>query len=336
MVKIRQKEYENFLKAMKGVKIAVIGDVMLDVYYWGRTERISPEAPVPVVNVTGEEIKPGGAANVSLNVMSLGAKAHSFGVIGSDMSGSSFIDNFRTHGLDTGNILIDKKRPTTVKTRILALNQHVVRFDKESTDYISGNIEKKLIELFAGISGRMDAVIFQDYNKGVLTPNIIKSVMKISAEQKILTAVDPKSKNFLSYKGADVFKPNLKEAEDILKRKIRTESEIEKAGIDLMDRLELKHLVITLSERGMAVFDSNAIMKIVPAQSAKIANVSGAGDTVISSIVAFMCAGASFEEACTIANFAASIVVEDVSIIPVDPVQLKIRLDESGVIIKGK
>ncbi|MDY0017542.1 MAG: D-glycero-beta-D-manno-heptose-7-phosphate kinase [Candidatus Delongbacteria bacterium] len=336
MVKIDHDKYEEYLKKIKRSRIAVIGDLMLDVYFWGRTDRISPEAPVPVVSVTGEEMKPGGAANVSLNVKSLGAKPYSFGVIGNDMSGSFFIDNFKFHGLNTDNILIDKKRPTTVKTRILALNQHVVRFDKESTEDISKNTEKKLLESFIEAADNIDAVIFQDYNKGVLTSGLVKNIMSVASEKKILTAVDPKIKNFISYKGADIFKPNLKEAEEILKRKIRTDSEIEKAGIDLMDKLELKRLVITLSERGMAIFNSNAIMNIIPAQSAKIANVSGAGDTVISTLVAFICGGASFEEACTIANFAASIVVEDVSIIPVEPSQLKIRLEKSGIIQKRK
>jgi rfaE bifunctional protein kinase chain/domain len=336
MVKIKLSDYERFEKKIRDIRIAVIGDVMLDVYYWGRTERISPEAPVPVVNVTGEEMKPGGAANVSLNIRSLGATPLSFGIIGNDMSGSCFIDNFRNHGMSTDNIIVDKKRPTTVKTRILALNQHVVRFDKESVEGISKNIESKLVAALDRVIGKLDAIIFQDYNKGVLTPGLIKSVMKKASDNNIMTAVDPKTKNFSSYKGACIFKPNLREAEEILKRKINSESEIEKAGIDLMDKLELKNLVITLSERGMATFDKNSIMTIIPAKSAKIANVSGAGDTVISTLVAFMCAGADFEEACTIANYAASIVVEDVGIIPVDPAQLRRRLLEAGVLSRGK
>ncbi len=334
MVKINCSEYEQLEKNIKKLNIAVIGDVMLDVYYWGRTERISPEAPVPVVNVTGEEMKPGGAANVSLNLKSLGAVPYSLGVIGNDMSGSYFIDIFKNSGMNTGNIIVDKIRPTTVKTRILALNQHVVRFDKESTEPVGKSIEKKLVSYFDSISDNLDAVIFQDYNKGVLTQNVIKNIMKISSDKKIFTAVDPKIKNISNYKGASVFKPNLREAGEILKRKIQTESEIEKAGIDLMERLELKNLMITLSERGVAAFNSNAIMTIIPARSAKIANVSGAGDTVISALVAFMCAGASFEAACTIANYAASIVVEDVNIIPVDPLLLKNRLTEAGIVTK--
>lgn len=334
MVKIKAADFSKYQNNMKDIRIAVIGDVMLDIYYWGKTERISPEAPVPVVNITDEEIKPGGAANVGLNIKSLGAEPVMFGVIGSDLYGLNFIDNLSENKINVENIILDKKRPTTVKTRILASNQHVVRFDKESSKDIDRKTEDKILTLIEKKISGVDAVIFQDYNKGLLTPNIIKSVIKMAYEKKVITAVDPKFKNYLCYKGATLFKPNLRETEEILKRKVRSESEIEKAGIDLMDKLELQKLVITLSERGMAIFDENAIMTIIPAKSAKIANVSGAGDTVIAALVSYMCAGASFEEACTIANYAASIVVEDVSIIPVNPKELLKRLLDFNVIVK--
>jgi D-glycero-beta-D-manno-heptose-7-phosphate kinase len=332
MVKIKSACFSKFQKNMKKVKIAVIGDVMLDIYYWGKTERISPEAPVPVVSVTDEEIKPGGAANVGLNIKSLGAEPVMFGIIGSDLYGLNFIDNLSEHRINVENIIVDKKRPTTVKTRILASNQHVVRFDKESSADIDKKTENKLLSLIERKLDDTDAIIFEDYNKGMLTPNVIRSVIKMAEEKKIMTAVDPKFKNFQHYKGVTLFKPNLRETEEILKRRVRTESEIEKAGIDLMDKLELKNLVITLSDRGMAVFDSNAIMSLIPARTTRIANVSGAGDTVIATLVSFICAGATFEEACTIANYAASLVVEDVSIIPIDPKQLYERLLDSNVI----
>jgi D-glycero-beta-D-manno-heptose-7-phosphate kinase len=332
MVKIKSACFSKFQKKMKKVKIAVIGDVMLDIYYWGKTERISPEAPVPVVSVTDEEIKPGGAANVGLNIKSLGAEPVMFGIIGSDLYGLNFIDNLSEHRINVENIIVDKKRPTTVKTRILASNQHVVRFDKESSADIDKKTENKLLSLIERKLDDTDAIIFEDYNKGMLTPNVIRSVIKMAEEKKIMTAVDPKFKNFQHYKGVTLFKPNLRETEEILKRRVRTESEIEKAGIDLMDKLELKNLVITLSDRGMAVFDSNAIMSLIPARTTRIANVSGAGDTVIATLVSFICAGATFEEACTIANYAASLVVEDVSIIPIDPKQLYERLLDSNVI----
>ncbi|HQO09479.1 MAG TPA: D-glycero-beta-D-manno-heptose-7-phosphate kinase [Clostridiales bacterium] len=333
MVKIKQADLIKYQKNMKNVRIAVIGDVMLDIYYWGKTERISPEAPVPVVNITDEEIKPGGAANVALNIKSLGAEPMMFGIIGSDLYGVHFVDNLTENRIDVKYILVDSKRPTTVKTRILASNQHVVRFDKENSADISKKNENKLLSLIEKNIDGVNAVIFEDYNKGLLTPRVIRSVIEMCRKRNIITSVDPKIKNILSYKGVTIFKPNLRETEDILKRKIKTELEIEKAGADLMEKLDLKKLVITLSERGMAVFNENAIMDIIPARSAKIANVSGAGDTVIATLVSFLCAGATFNEACTIANYAASIVVEDVSIIPVDPKVLSLRLSESGGLI---
>ncbi|MBN2856803.1 MAG: D-glycero-beta-D-manno-heptose-7-phosphate kinase [Candidatus Delongbacteria bacterium] len=336
MVTIDKKNYKKYITDMRTLKIGVIGDIMLDVYYWGRTERISPEAPVPVVNIIREEVKPGGAANVGLNIKTLGAEPVMFGLIGSDLNGSVFIENMLAKHIKTDCIVIDKNRPTTVKTRILASNQHVVRFDREDSENISVKTEKNLLKLIEKRIGELDAIIFQDYNKGMLTDSLIRSVIKSAKKMKVITAVDPKLKNFSAYKGADIFKPNLRETEEILNRKIYTESEIEKAGNDLMRMLDLEKLVITLSERGMAIFDKNKKMKMIPSKTTKIANVSGAGDTVIAALVSFLCAGASFEEACTIANYAASIVVEDVSIIPVDPDELKERLVKNGIISSGK
>lgn len=336
MVKIDKNDYEKYSSGIRSLKIGVIGDIMLDVYYWGRTERISPEAPVPVVNIIREEVKPGGAANVGLNIKTLGAEPVMFGIVGNDINGSVFVENMISRHISTDNIVIDKKRATTVKTRILASNQHVVRFDRENSEDISGRTEKKLLALIENRIGELDAVIFQDYNKGMLTEKLIRSVIRTAKKMNVITAVDPKLKNFSAYRGADIFKPNLRETEEILNRKIVTEREIEKAGKDLIEMLDLSKLVITLSERGMAVFDKNAKMKIIPSKTTKIANVSGAGDTVIAALVSYLCAGAKFEEACTIANYAASIVVEDVSIIPVSPDDLKDRLKKNGIISSGR
>lgn len=336
MVKINNNDYKKYHSKLRSLKIGVIGDMMLDVYYWGKTERISPEAPVPVVNIVYEEVKPGGAANVGLNIKTLGAEPVMFGIVGSDMNGSVFIENMLTKQIKTDCIVIDKNRPTTVKTRILASNQHVVRFDREDSKDISKLTEKKILKLIKSRIGELDAIIFQDYNKGMLTDGLIKSVIKTARKTNVITAVDPKLKNFPAYKGADIFKPNLRETEEILNRKIYTESEIEKAGKDLMKMLDLKKLVITLSERGMAIFDEEAKMNIIPSKTTKIANVSGAGDTVIATMVSYLCAGAGFEEACTIANYAASIVVEDVSIIPVSLDDLKDRLIRNGIITSGR
>ncbi|MFO7810838.1 MAG: PfkB family carbohydrate kinase [Candidatus Delongbacteria bacterium] len=225
----------------------------------------------------------------------------------------------------------DKKRPTTVKTRILASNQHVVRFDRENSEDINSAAEKKLLKLIFSRIDDFDAIIFQDYNKGLLTPGLIKPIIKKAKEKNIITAVDPKFKNYFDYKGTCIFKPNLREAEEILNRKISSEKDIERAGHDLIKMLKLEKLVITLSSKGMAVFDSSSKMEIIPARSAKISNVSGAGDTVIATLVSYLCAGASYKEACTIANYAASLAVEDVSVIAIDPTELEKRLKDNSV-----
>lgn len=336
MVKIDIQNYRRYIENIRSLKIGVIGDIMLDVYYWGRTERISPEAPVPVVNIGREEVKPGGAANVGLNIKTLGAEPVMFGIVGSDINGSVFVENMISKHISTDSIVIDKKRSTTVKTRILASNQHVVRFDRENSEEISSRTEKKLLTLIENRIRELDAIIFQDYNKGMLTEKLIKSVIRTAKKLNIIVAVDPKLKNISSYKGADIFKPNLRETEEILNRKIFSESEIEKAGKDIMEFLDLRKLVITLSERGMAIFDDSGKMKIVPSKTTKIANVSGAGDTVIATLVSYLCAGAKFDEACTIANYAASIVVEDVSIIPVNQDDLENRLIKNGIITRKR
>ena len=335
MVKIKNSRIKKIFSNLKNKKIAVVGDVMLDVYYWGDTNRISPEAPVPVIDITHEEIKPGGAANVALNIKSIGAKTCLYGIIGNDLFGSNFIENLNNYDINIENINVDPSRPTTVKTRILASSQHVIRFDKEDKDLICSKLEKKIIKDFEKNVKNINGVILQDYNKGMLTPFVNKKIIKLCNENKIMIAVDPKLNNLSSFKGATLFKPNLYEAEKILGRKITTEKEIEKSGFDLIRKLDLKYVVITLSEKGIAVFTKGKKMKIIPAKAMKISNVSGAGDTVIASITAFMCAGATFEQACTIANYAASLVVEDVSIVPVNPDALIKRLKNSGIIIKG-
>ncbi len=335
MVEIKQSDFEKYCSRLSSLKIAVIGDVMLDLYYLGKTDRISPEAPVPVVSVERKEIKPGGAANVCLNLKTLGVTPVMFGIAGEDSEGSMFMENMAQNGISTENIVIENHRATTVKTRVLASDQHVVRFDMETTEEILPETEKKLSDLLRENIPFLDAVIFQDYNKGLLTFNLIKSAITAATEKNVVTAVDPKFKNFSAYKGATIFKPNLREAESILKRKIVTGNDIEKAGKEIMSMLELDKLLITLSEKGMAAFERNKKMSIIPARSAKIANVSGAGDTVIASLVAFICAGASFEQACAISNYAASLAVEDVSIIPVSIDDLKKRLVENEVLIKS-
>ena len=335
MFKLDKHRLDMIFEKFNSLNIAVIGDIMIDIYYWGTTTRISPEAPVPVVDLHKEEFKPGGAANVAINIKSLNAKSHMFGVVGTDDSGINLIDYFNKNNIDTSGIIRDNDRPTTTKTRVLVSGQHVVRFDKEVRDDLNKELEDNIIENLTKNISYIDAIILEDYNKGVLTERVIKSTIEIANKHHKITSVDPKLKNFECYKHATLFKPNLKETEEILKRKISTMAEIEKAGFELLELLDNRYVVITLSERGIALFTKNKPMKVIAAKSAKIANVSGAGDTVIATLTAALCAGAQFEEACTLSNYAASVVVEDVSIIPICKNSLYKRLVDSGVVISS-
>jgi len=332
MLKITRKQVDDFFMQIAKLNIAVVGDVMIDVYYWGQTRRISPEAPVPVVEINKEEIKPGGAANVALNIHTLEAKAKMFGLIGNDDAGKKLINSFKADGISPEYLTIDPERPTTVKTRVMAANQHVVRFDKEITSDISAETENDILDKLERHIHELDAIILEDYNKGMLTERVIKGIIKIANQHKKIVTVDPKLRNFMAYKHATLFKPNLKEAEQILNRTIHTDEEIEKAGFDLLKLLECKYVVITLSERGVALFTKDQAMRIIPARSTKIANVSGAGDTVIATLTAALAAGADFAISAALANYAASVVVEDVSIVPIYRKDLISRLIESGIV----
>ncbi len=334
MLKIDKFRLDNLFQTINNLKIAVVGDIMIDQYFWGKTNRISPEAPVPVVDIYKEEFKPGGAANVAFNIKSLHATSYMVGVIGDDDSGKKLLLDFDNRKVDTAGLAIDKSRPTTVKTRVLAAGQHVIRYDNESNDDISTDTENVLLSNLRDKIKEIDGIILEDYNKGVLTENLIIEIIKLANENDKIVCVDPKLKNFQCYKNVTLFKPNLVEAEQILKREIVTEEEIEKAGFELMDILNTKYIVITLSERGMAIFRKNSDkMRIIPARTTKIANVSGAGDTVIATLTTVLSAGAELEEACNLANYAASVVVEDVSIIPITRDALYDRLLEADVVI---
>ena len=335
MLKIDKYRLDNLFSIINELKIAVVGDIMIDQYFWGKTNRISPEAPVPVVDIYKEEFKPGGAANVAFNIRSLNAKSFMLGVIGDDDSGKKLLLDFNKRDVDTSGLTTDIERPTTVKTRILAAGQHIIRYDNESNEDISSGIENELLEKLRKKIIDLDGIILEDYNKGVLTEDFIKKIIKLANENNTIVCVDPKLKNFQCYKGVTLFKPNLVEAEQILNRSIVTDDEIKRAGFELMDLLETKYIVITLSERGMAIFKKNNDMRIIPARTAKIANVSGAGDTVIATLTTALAAGAELDEACTLANFAASVVVEDVSIIPITRDSLYTRLLEADVVISS-
>ena len=299
-------------------EIAVIGDMMLDCYFKGDVKRISPEAPVPVVEIENEFYRFGGAANVALNILKLDGNPLPVGIIGSDNDGTKFKNLMTEAGILSDGIIMDKTRPTTTKTRVIADSQHVVRIDKESKNYLKEEIEVKIFNLFESKINEIDAVILQDYNKGVLTPKLIDQIIKLANKHNVLITVDPKFNNFFNYKDVTVFKPNKKEAEDVMGIKIKSDKDISNAGTKLLSELNAENVLLTLGEEGIAIFQKDKKEKRMPTKARKVADVSGAGDTVISTLTMSLAAGADILEASFLANYAGGLVCEEVGIVPIE------------------
>lgn len=323
-IKARAKE---ILSYAKGKEIAVIGDVMLDRYFWGSVSRISPEAPVPVIDVENETFHLGGAANVAKNLKSLGLNPLLCGVLGNDNSGKRFVQIAEESGLSPDGIYFDPNRPTTVKTRIIGNNQQIARLDREVRDDIGIDGKRHMIETLEKRDS-LAGIIFEDYNKGTITSTIIKEVIDFSKKKNIPVFVDPKSHNFFDYKGVTVFKPNKKEAQQALGINIRDKDDVRMAGSKLLEMLNCQNVLITLGAAGMMLFESDGSVSSVSARARSVADVSGAGDTAIATLAASMSGGANFREAATIANYASGIVVEQPGIV-------SIRADELLESING-
>lgn len=311
--------------AFNNLNVLIVGDVMIDSYLWGKVERISPEAPVPIVSVTHIENRLGGAANVALNVAALGAKPIICSVIGDDDKARVFSNLVVDAQMPVEGLVQSDNRPTTTKTRIISSEQHLLRVDEEKTDSLNATEETALIDRFVALceSHRVDVVILQDYNKGVLTARVIEEVIKHSRKKGIPTAVDPKKDNFLAYRHVDLFKPNLKELREGLKIEFNDDFEksLRLAVGQLEEKLGNKSSLITLSERGVVCSASGKWVRL-PAHDRKILDVSGAGDTVIS--VAALCLALNLdpEILASLSNLAGGIVCEHVGVVPIDKDQL--------------
>lgn len=329
MVDISLKRLRKLEKAFDGKRIAIVGDMMLDCYFWGDVKRVSPEAPVPVVEIDNEFFRFGGAANCALNILKLGGIPIPVGVIGKDNDGGIFNSLIKETGISSDGIIIDKGRPTTSKTRVIAQNQHVVRIDKESKDYLNFEVQNQLFSYLASSIKKLDGIILQDYNKGVMTPELIKKVIELANKNNVLVTVDPKFNNFFSYKDVTVFKPNRKEAEDVLGFKIKNDEDIKLAGTTLLEKLNSKYVLLTLGEGGIAVFEQGKAEKRMPTKARQVADVSGAGDTVISTLTMALAAGADIYESSYFANYAGGLVCEEVGIVPIEKDKLFKTLEEN-------
>ncbi|RMD98651.1 MAG: D-glycero-beta-D-manno-heptose-7-phosphate kinase [Calditrichaeota bacterium] len=305
-----------------GKKIAVVGDLMVDRYLWGSVIRISPEAPVPVVEVESESESLGGAANVANNIQALGALAIPVGVISDDNAGKRLLELASRSGFPTDGIIIDKTRPTTIKTRVIAHSQHVVRVDRESKQEISETTVRQILNFLESILPELDAIILEDYNKGLLTKPFIHKTIELAQKKDICITADPKFKNFFEYQYVTVFKPNRKETEQALGLKLPDGYKIQDAARHLKQRLQCENVLITLGERGMFLLAENEREYEIPTRAQKVHDVSGAGDTVIGTLTAALAAGCSILVAATLANFAAGVVVGEVGAVPITPEKL--------------
>jgi rfaE bifunctional protein kinase chain/domain len=318
LVQISEARLDAIIAKMTGKRIAVVGDLMLDRYIWGSVSRISPEAPVPVIDMENEQARLGGAANVAKNIKSLGGDPLLVGVIGADNSGRQLHEIINECGFSTDGVVVDSSRPTTVKTRVIANNQHVVRIDRESKSDISDEIQRSILGVLARSMNSVDGIIIEDYNKGVIAEGLIARLIQLANENKKIITVDPKFNNFFEYRNVTVFKPNRKEAEEVLGQRLRTDEDIFHAGTSLQKRLQCASLLLTLGEQGMALFEPEGTMTRVPTWAQNVQDVSGAGDTVISTLTMALSGGATMKEAATLANFAGGIVCGYVGIVPID------------------
>ncbi len=322
------KSLNNIFSSFNNKNIIIIGDIMLDSYLWGNVNRISPEAPVPIVSVVKKENRIGGAANVALNIKQLGANPFIVSVIGNDETGREFITKLKSHNITANNIIIDKTRPTTTKTRVISNNQQIVRVDEENEQQISPETEQQIFEKINETikNNKIDAIIFEDYDKGLITKSLIQKVVDLANKNKIPTTVDPKKKNFNFYKNVTLFKPNFKELTEGLKLDI--EKNQTKKIINILDEFRktnnIKSVLITLSENGLLYKSEKNTYKI-SAILRDITDVSGAGDTVISVATLCICSDVDNETTARISNIAGGLVCEKVGVVPIDKSQL---LDE--------
>lgn len=323
MIVFTEQRIDELLTSVRSKNIAVIGDVMIDRYIWGSVNRISPEAPVPVVEVESESTRLGGAANVANNITSLGAKAFLIGVVGNDNSGKEFRSILEQQGTSAEGIVTDETRPTTVKTRVIAHNQHVVRIDSEEKRDVDAATQEKIFAVVERHIKELDAIIIEDYNKGIIVKSLIRRIIDLANKHKTIVTIDPKFHNFFEYTNVTVFKPNKKESEEALGTKLLTDEEVISAGKTLLSRLNAENVLLTRSEKGMSLFEKNGTVTHIPTKARKVADVSGAGDTVIATLTAMIASGASFAEAATLANYAGGIVCGEVGIIPIDPRTLR-------------
>jgi rfaE bifunctional protein kinase chain/domain len=316
---------DRFIQAInkfRNKRILVFGDMMLDRFIYGAVSRISPEAPVPVVEIKSERTCLGGAANVAANISSLGGIPVPLGVAGNDPEGRCLREEFRALGSPTGGLIADKDRPTSVKTRIIAHHQQVCRTDREDRSPLSSVIQHRLAEKFKAFIPSVDAIVVSDYAKGLLSPPLLRRTLPLAKSARKIVCIDPKVMDFSVYKPATVITPNTAEAERASGIPISDKRDLLRAGKRILQTFGIRHLLITRGEEGMALFENDSSVAFIPTDAQEVFDVTGAGDTVISSLALCMVAGLSILEAAILSNVAAGIVVGKLGTASASPEEL--------------
>lgn len=321
------KRLIKFVDQFPRTRTLVVGDVMLDHYVWGSVSRISPEAPVPVVSVTKENVLLGGASNVVNNIHSLGGGVSVCGVIGRDDAGRQLIHMLRNQDIPTGGLIVEENRSTSIKTRVIAHNQQVVRFDRETKNGIEKDTHLRIYDFVKQrVRDGLDAIVLSDYSKGVITKGLVRDIIKLARKNSVIVSVDPKVNHFGMYSGVTILTPNSKEASIGAKIDIEDEKSLLKAGALLLKRLKCDAVLITRGEHGMSLFERGGRITNIPTVAQEVFDVTGAGDTVISALTLAMASGAGMVDAARISNYAAGIVVGVVGTAAVKPEELKRKI----------
>lgn len=332
MILIERERAREIILGFRDIKVLVIGDIMLDQWVWGKVNRISPEAPVPVVEVDYFSYTPGGAANVVNNLCSMGARSAVASVIGEDEFGSKLRDELSLRGVDISGLVPDGSRPTTTKTRIIAHNQQVVRTDLEKKDRISDEIMARIIAYLEEHLSRFGIVVISDYNKGMIVEPLIDYVLKWGKENGKMVIVGPKPENVKLYKGATLLALNEREAISATGGKISDKESLEKVGKMILEENESQAIVITRGEKGMTLFAREEEPFHISALASEVFDVSGAGDTVLSTLALALCSGSSFREAVVLSNFAAAVVVKKIGTATVSTSELIDLIDKQHLL----
>ncbi len=337
---MRKKKLLNILDKFKNKRIAVVGDLMIDVYIWGRATRISPEAPVPIVHVKKRTSTLGGAANVMRNIITMGGDVEAFGVLGNDHRGDELLKLLKEYDINTDSICFDKEWTTIEKQRVIAESQQLMRIDYEDLQQVSDSIRQKIADSLIALikTGKLDAIIFEDYAKGMLDENMVQQIVDVATEYDCITALDPNPRHLMNITDLTVMKPNRLEAFGIAGMvyteptdKVEDDENLMKVAKILMDRYRPKYLLISLAAQGMAIFKQDGSFTVSPTRAYEVFDVSGAGDTVISAFSLALATGADSKDAAEIANHAAGVVVEKVGTVTVTKEELVASFNEKVI-----